>query len=702
MSQLRRRDALTGDVVDEVGAEHAAFLTDYHPLDYFRVFYRRRWLMAAIVVAAGAGVAAYNAMVTPLYEATSTVLIESDRPSVVSFPEVLNEGLAQDGYYQTQLQLLTSRSTAQRTARALPEATRAALGGTSEDAAIAAILDRLSVNSLRGTRMVNLRFRSPDPAVAAEVANVHARQYIEQSLDTRFTASKEATEWLDAQLTEERARVERSDSALQAYREQHDAVALGPGQDIVVQKLGDLNAAVTRAKTERIEKEARYRGMVALQREAGAIEAFPAILANAFVQQLKGNLATLQRERSQLAETLGDRHPTLVAKDTEVATTERRLAAEITRVVDSVSNEYRAAQSQEAGMVAALEAQKREALALNRRGIEYAALQREAESVRQVYQSLLQRAKETSISADLRASNIRIIDAARTPTTPVTPRSAFNLLIGLLGGSLLAVGLVCGLEYVDDRTRTPDDVQRRLRLRVVGLIPEVRGRKGNPGAALLDANPRSSLVESVRAIRTALLSAADGPGPHSVVVASASEGEGKSFVASNLAIALAQAHQRVLLIDADMRRPGVHTLFAQALEPGLSGLLQGDAALAEVPATDRGARAAGHAGGSADLGSTGPARLAPLRRAVRVDAGALRLGDRRLSAGPERDRCDGGGLSRDRAGIPGRFGPHLDPGSAAGDPGIADFRRQRAGCRVDTRRRAAASLLLCAVYAGTV
>jgi capsular exopolysaccharide synthesis family protein len=565
-------------------AKPSAF-TDLHPVDYLRVLYRRRRLIVLVVAIVVGAVAVYTAESPKVYEARATVLINADKPNVVPIPSVLNEGTMQDGYFATQIQLLTSRALAKRTVTALKLTSRAEFGITDETAAVDAVLDGLRVVPIRGSRMVSVGVRSWDPGLAADIANTHAREYVEQSLDNQLHASKEANEWLNLQLSEEKARVERAESALQAYREQHDAVSLAsPGQDIVVQKLADLNAAVTRAKTARIEREASYQELLKLQRSGTAVEAFPAILTNPFVQQLKGELARLQREYSEMSETLGERHPTLQAKRTEVETTTARLEAEVTRVVESERRAYESALAEETSLVKALDDQKQEALSLNRRAIEYAALDREAQSVRLVYQNLLQRAKETSVASDMRFTNIRIVDAARRPQSPVLPRPLLNLSAGLISGLLLAVALVFGFEYVDDRARTPDDIRMAVKLPVLGLLPEFkRNRRNRKGLApLLQPGVEPALVESVRTIRTSIVTSVDERRPRSIVVTSAQSGEGKTFVASSLAIALAQAKQRVLLIDADMRRPSAHRLFDLPLDPGLSGVLAEDVPLADV------------------------------------------------------------------------------------------------------------------------
>ena len=504
-----------------------------------------------------------------------------DEPHVVAFRQVLEEAPTFGNYSQTQHELLLSRALVQRTVRALELWKRPDFGPSTEDSAIGAVRAELQVLPIRGTRMAHVRFRWRDPVAAAEIANAHAKQYIEQSLEKRFVASEDATKWLDAQLADERKRVEASESALQAYREQYDALSLQDGQNIVVQKLGELNAAVTRAKTTRIERETEYRELLEVQRDPAALDAFPAILSNAFIQQLKGQLVGLQRDYARLSESLGERHPTIIETRTALETTENRLGAEVARLVESVRTAYQAALTDEQSLTRALEEQKAEAMALNRRGIEYAALQREAESVRLVYQSLLQRAKETSVSRELRATNVQIVDPALPSRQPVSPRKTFIMLMSLLSGTLLAVGAAFLVEMLDDRIKVPGDVTEQLGQPFLGLIPEKRVR----GAKRVSVGQRDAprlVVEAFRGLRTNVIASTPGDGPRSILVASAAQGEGKTHVAGNLAVALAQAQQRVVLIDADMRRPSVHEQLSHRLEPGLSNVLAGTATLAEA------------------------------------------------------------------------------------------------------------------------
>jgi capsular exopolysaccharide synthesis family protein len=446
-----------------------------------------------------------------------------------------------------------------------------------ESAAIDAFLGHLTIAPVRNSRLVDLLFRSPDPATASQAVNMLARLYIEQSLEFKFMSSKEASDWLGERLAEQRAKVEEAEAGLQRYREEKDAVSLDERQNIVVQKLSDLNAAVTRAKTLRIEKESLYNQLRSIQHDRSALDTFPGILSNSFIQALKTNVADLQRQYATTSQTLGERHPEMKKLKSSIDATEARLQGEIGKVVESVRNEFLTAQAQENRLIDALDAQKGEALSLNRRGIEYGVLRREAESNRQIYDSLLQRAKETSISSELKTSNIRIIDPGETPRSPVVPRTRLNLMLGVFGGALFAIGLAFFFEYFDNRIRTPEEIKTHLGLPFLGFIPVVIKAGDTHAYPLLNNGVAAGFVEAFRAIRTNVLFSSVEEGSRSLVITSSGPNEGKTLVATNLAMAMAQSGQRVLLIDADMRRPNVHSAFDLPADPGLSNVLVGDA-----------------------------------------------------------------------------------------------------------------------------
>jgi capsular exopolysaccharide synthesis family protein len=301
-------------------------------------------------------------------------------------------------------------------------------------------------------------------------------------------------------------------------------------------------------------------------------------LSNAFIQQLKSQLSDLQRQQAQMAERLGEKHPEMIRQQTAIESTEAKLAAELAKVVQSVRNEFLSAQAQEQSLAEALNSQKADALSLNRRGIEYGVLQREAESNKQIYELLMQRAKETDISGELKSSNIRIVDQAEVPRGPVRPNTRGDLMWGFLGGLVSAIGLALFIDYLDNRVKNPDEIKQVLGLSFLGLVPALSGKdlRGGRSPLITETVPHS-FAEAFRAVRTNVLYSSAEEGSRLLLVTSTQPQEGKTVVAANLAVALAQAGQRVLLLDGDMRKPRQHDLFNLPQDPGLSSLLVGKA-----------------------------------------------------------------------------------------------------------------------------
>ena len=588
---------------------------EHHLMDYVRVVYKRRWIAIPALVVVFLTGAVNSFRTTPLYEARTQLLIEKDTPKVASLNTMFQEqdGWYNDDFYQTQYKILQSRTLARRTVvlmnltkhpslqqalapksapitvtglmnGAVGLARRAVMGAPAKPAAkaqhpegsdpvapyVGFVLGSLNVVPVRNSRIVELRVTSSEPQLASDMANGIAQAYIQQNLEARFSASKDATDWFGTQLAEQRKKVEETEVALQRYKETHDAIAVEDRENIVVQRLADLNGAVTKAKTTRIEKEALYAQLKAVQ-GTSAVDTFTAVLGNEYIQKLKSEVGDFQRQEAQLAEKYGERHPEMVRIKNAVQVAQAKFDNEVNKVVESVRAEYMAALAQERSLTGALDAQKSEALGLNRKGIEYTVLQREAESNRQVYESLLQRTKETGISGELKSSNIRVVDPAEVPTSPVLPRRSNDLMMALLAGSVLALGLVFLFEYLDNRINSPQEL-RALNLAFLGMVPKI----DNSGPTLLTDAVPPAFGEAIRAVRTNVLFSSAEEGVRTVVVTSAGPGEGKSLFSSNLSVSLAQAGQRVLHIDADMRRPRVHDIFDVSQEPGFSNLLVGD------------------------------------------------------------------------------------------------------------------------------
>ena len=601
-----------------------------HLVDYLRVLYRRRWLAGAVFLIVFISAFLHAVTATPIYEATARLQIETETPNVVNFREVVSDvrPMSRLEFYRTQYEILGSRSLARTTLDRLalwdeplftadaeqafnpvawavgavrgavsfplrfasstlaPEP--AADGGAAaretraESRAINRFLARLAVVPVRDSRIVDVSFRSPSPSLSADVANTLALAYIDQNLDFRLTSSQDASGWLRQRLDEQRGVLEAAELAMQRYRETHGAVSLDDQQNVVGQELADLNEAATRATTERITAETRYRELRAVQDDPEALDRFPEIVGNVYIQQRKLGLADLQRQEAGLAEELGDLHPDLIAIRSAVRDAEAGLRAEVAKIVDAVRTDFEIARSQEQQLQDALQLQTVEALALDRAGIEYGVLTREADSARRIYESLLSRADETGITSELQSSSVRIVDAAESPLWPALPRRGRTTLFGLFGGLFAAVGLVFFVDYLDSRLKTPDDVREFLRQPYLGMLPKVERDVSERGKLRLASAAPENFASAVRTICTSVVFSSAEEGCREVVVTSAEPGEGKSVLSCNLAVAIAQAGQRVLLVDADFRRPQAHEFWDAAVAPGLSDVLVGQAEAAAV------------------------------------------------------------------------------------------------------------------------
>jgi len=584
-----------------------------HLMEYVRVLYKRRWTAVTAFVLVVGWVALHTFTATPVYSSNARLLIENENPNVVKFEEVMAQGMGSVDYYQTQYRILESRQIAKRALdleklweqpalvtpaapaglvlnpMAWPAIAYGFVKGFFEDPpkpptaeeletarkarAIDGVIGSLRILPVEDSRLVDVQYSSPDPHLAARMANAVAKAYIEQNLESKFVAARDATEFLNARMKEQRQSLEESEEALQKYREETGAVSLEDRQNIVVQRLADLNAAVTKARTERLAKQAVYNQIRDLQNDPAGLDTIPAILASSFIQQLKGQLSELQRQQAQLAEKLGERHPEMVKTRSAIETTQLRLGTEVQKVVQALRNDYEAAVANEKSLVTSLDQQTNEAQELNRTAIRYGVLQRDSASDRVMFEGLLQRSKETGISGELKTSNIRVVDSAEVPRRPSSPNKVNNMLFGLLGGSVLGLGLAFFFEYVDRRIKSPEEIRNDLGLAFLGLVPAVDAK--TLGTPLVTNGAPAPFVEAFRSIRTSVLFSSAEAGHKSIAVTSTTPGEGKTVVSANLAVSLALAGQRVLLIDADMRRAKVHELFDLPQEPGLSNVLVG-------------------------------------------------------------------------------------------------------------------------------
>jgi polysaccharide biosynthesis transport protein len=599
----------------------------WHPTDYLRVLYKRRWVAIPGFLFVFLSGAIGSMRTVPIYQAQTQLLVEKDAKRATSINSVLEdrESWYQDDFYPTQQRILLSRTLALRTAENLeksfrPEGVPASIGGgfslggfvgaavdrvrgmfsSGETAAVTEaapasdpagessakadrILGGLSVTPVRNSRIVILQFRSPDPWFAAAAVNAHASEYINQSLEFRAAATQQMDKWLTASLEEQRQAVAESEARLQRYREEHGTVPVNEQDNIVVQKLTALNQNLVEARLERVNREVDFKMLQELRTSNQPLDAFPAVMQSDAVRRIKAEVATRQAEVDRLvAMGAGEALPQMQNARRQLESAKESLDLEFSRIVAGVQTAYETARAREVELQRNLNAQQGETLGLSKRMIDYAAIEREANSNRQLYESLLARAKETGAASDYQGTNIQVLDKAEVPRGPILPQTQRDLMVAALGGLLLAVAIAFGFEYFDSRIKSPEEIKTHLGVPFLGLVPMVAGVNDSGEGPLMQSQVPVAFSEAIRAIRTAVLFSSAEDGAHSVVVTSTGPSEGKTVISSSLAITLAQAGQRTLVVDADMRRPRMHEALGRSQEPGLSNVLVGEAMLADA------------------------------------------------------------------------------------------------------------------------
>ena len=542
-----------------------------HVLDYLASIYRHRYLAAAVfaAVVVAAGIRAYTT--TPLYRAQARVMIEIEDDETTALSGVLGGENARDPepFYQTQFRILTGRELARRTVSRLDLGTHPEFAGLAGDQAalVSAFIGRVSADPIKSSRLVDVGFVSADPELSARAANQLARDYVARNAESRRANLTSSITWLDQELERQRGRVEASERAMATYREQQNALSLQDSQNIVVARLNSLNDAVTKARTTLAQKESLYgqvKGLTAVE----AADTIPAVQQNNYIQSLKSHVADLERERANLAERYGERHPEIIKVNASIRDSRRQLESEISKALDGIRNDYQTALAEERSLERSLEEQKGAVLTLSRKNVSYTVLEREAQSNRQVYESLLQRQKELQVLASSRGNNVRLVDEAEVPRAPFVPDIKRSLVLATLAGLALALALVGGLTYLDDTVKTPEDVAQKLQVPFLGMVPKVPAAK-----ALLSGDVPHTFGEAFRSLRTALAFSNGAASGRVIVVTSSQPLEGKTTTASNLAIALALGGEKVLLVDADLRRPNLHKTLGIENTVGLSHLL---------------------------------------------------------------------------------------------------------------------------------
>lgn len=441
-------------------------------------------------------------------------------------------------------------------------------------AAINAFLRGVDVVPESDTRLVQIVYRHSNPQFAAQAANAIAEQYTRQNIEQRAQATEKVISWVQNEAKKEDQQLQQIEGSMASYREKNNALSLDNKQNIVGQRLTSLNDALTQARIGREQAQARYEQIKTADPKSDSSDSFPAIGLDQRVVAAKNTLASAKTARDALvARGFGPEYLGVVEAKQDVANAQTALVAARTAVIESARNSYDAAVLQERQINQSVEEAKGSQQDLDRKSVEYGQLQRQADTTQHTLDTLLTQEKELAVVANSKENNVSIIDRAEVPPFPYAPNPRKEWLSAIMAGIVVAFGLAFGIEYLDDTVKTPEDVTRRLKLPLLGLIPAIRGDRV---PVLTEAVPHD-FGEAFRSLRTSLVFTSGGEHTRVVAVTSTQPLEGKTTTAANLALALALGGSRVLLIDADMRRPGLHKTLAMPNGTGLSHLLVGQA-----------------------------------------------------------------------------------------------------------------------------
>lgn len=584
-----------------------------HLLDYFIILRKHQWLVLTFLLTVVTVVTIATFKMKPIYEAAARVEVDRETQNLLPFQDVNSYDAYADmeNYIETQTKILQSETLALQTIKALdlgrypefggnPNTLAFAHSGTTpkRPAILGAFLGSLSVKRVPNSRLIEVKFEAEDPQLAAQVVNTHLQTYLEQNFRSRYDATTQASNWLSAELEELRIKVEKSEDARIAYERQNRIWQIDEKQNITTQKLADLSKAVTDAQTELVQKEALFR-----MAKSGNVDALPTVRDNEVIQGLLKRKADLDEQYTDAVNQFGPNYPKVQRLTAQKKEVDESLERARQAVVASIGQEYQTAKSREELLTAALDRQKAEVNEMAEKLVRYHILQHDAESNKQLYDGLQQKLKEAGITAGLRSSNIRVVDPALAPSSPFRPQKMRNILLAFLVGVVGGIGLAFFREYLDNTVKSPDDIETLTGLPSLAVVPALPGlnghhkrlpllaREGTPQAAtalrielLSYLQPKSQISEAFRALRTSLLlSQADRP-PQVILVTSALPREGKTTAAVNLGVTLAQLGDRTLLLDSDLRKPGIRRALnlTTSKEVGLSSYLAGVSLLDEV------------------------------------------------------------------------------------------------------------------------
>ena len=577
-----------------------------HLYDYLLILWKHQWLILTFLLTVVTIVSIATFRMRPVYVAKATIEIDRENTNILPFQgtDSYDYMMDLDNYIETQSKVLTSETLALQTIRnsGLAGNPEFSAGGVPSEAIatgslanqkrppeVAAFLGSLSVRRVPQSRLLEVSYESTNPALAARILNAHLENFKALNIESRYEATLEATRFLTNQLNELKLTVKQSEDARINYERQNQIWSVDDKSNITTQRLGDLDRQLTDAQSETLKKQALYE-----YAKAGDIDAVPEIRTDSLLQEMQKRRADLAVQYTEAVNQYGPNFPKVQRLQAQMKEVDDQISRQSKGIVLQLESDYREAKQKEELVRQALEQQKAETNAMAEKMVQYNILKREAEADKALYEGLLTKLKEAGIAEGLKSSNIRVVDPAMIPSTSSRPAKARNIALAFLVGLVGGIGLALLREYMDNTVKTPDDVETLARLPSLAVVPAF-GDENKPKRRMSPLGntpdnghekrielvaqhlPKSQVSEAFRALRTALLLSQPDHPPQVILVTSALPREGKTTAAGNLAVTLAQLGDKTVLVDADLRKPGIGRLLGLGTGKyaGLSSYLAG-------------------------------------------------------------------------------------------------------------------------------
>ncbi len=554
---------------------------------YLWILRRHLWKILAFVLICTVLTLIVSIRLTPIYESTATIDIDRNIPTDIigqDSKQMVNNDA--DQFLATQVKMIQSDSVLRPVAEKFKLLARSeespSLGDEPaiNDPESPIVLKRLKVTRSPNTYLIQISYRSSDRLLASSVANSIGQSYLEHAFDIRYKAAAGLSRFMEKQLDELRAKMERSSDALVKYEKELNIINPEERTNILSARLLELNTEYTKAQADRVSKEAAYRSM-----QSGSLDAAHVSSQAESLSKLTEQLNLAKQKFITAGSHYGPNHPEYQSAAADLKEVQSQFDATAGSILHRVEIEFNRASDREKMLAGAVQESKTEFDNLNARSFEYQSLKREAEGDKKLYEELMRRIKEATINSSFQNTAARIADPARPGKKPVFPNKPLNLILALLASSFLAIGIAVMSDVMDDTVRDPEQVMRSLGTQVIGSLPEVRPWRGQVASVVQSAptalvpaakNGHSTLTtyeEAIRTLRNSILLTDFDRRLKTMLVTSASPSEGKSTIAIHLAIAHAQQHHRTLVIDGDLRRPSLHKRFNLRNTYGLSDIL---------------------------------------------------------------------------------------------------------------------------------